>query len=128
MPVDYTWEDSDQRAILLKLFERWTWDEVWAVYPHLNAMVDGVEGRVHIIILCMDHVAHMTIPPGSYAQVIRLIRSAHPRFGNLYVVREVNVVVRMAVRAWEALAPDLVPRVFFLSSPEAVHAHIRAEV
>lgn len=128
MPVDYAWEDSDQRAILLKLIERWTWEEVWEAYPHLKAMIDSVEGRVHIVIVCMDHLAYMTMPPGSYTQVVRVIRSAHPRFGNLYVVREVNVVVRMAIRAWEALAPDLVPRVFFLNSLEAVRAHIRAEV
>jgi hypothetical protein len=77
------WDNDNHTVIRYVLGEEWTWAEMRVAVATSNAMLDGVNHKVHFI---HDATVVLTVPGDMLFQLRSLIGKEHPNTGNSIIV------------------------------------------
>ena len=78
MPITVQWDNEEKTIIYYTFDGAWTWDEFYAVYRDVYAMLDTVQHPVHAIV---DLRSSRLLPRDTLTQMRRLTYEQHENGG-----------------------------------------------
>lgn len=90
MPVTLDWYDQQHRAVIYRVTEHWTWEELRSTVSNLQSLADAAPGN---IIMIIDISQSNILPPGNTVLNGQyMIRQLPEKISNIVVIIESSLI------------------------------------